>query len=73
MNPVNLTHQPYGKEGQFINSVSRGMLNKRLVEVAETYDNVNIRFDQKCVRYNTKTTELLMQDQSEGFLFRLYP
>ena len=28
-------YQPYGKEGQYINSVSRGELNKRLMEMAE--------------------------------------
>src|SRR5438046_1564846 len=27
--------QPYGKEGQYINSVSRGELNKKLMDLAE--------------------------------------
>lgn len=39
--------QPYGKEGQFINSVSRGELNKRLMDIAEE-NGVEILFHQKC-------------------------
>src|SRR5688572_12857494 len=30
-----LTFQPYGKQGQFINSISRSSLNKLLIETAE--------------------------------------
>jgi kynurenine 3-monooxygenase len=39
--------QPYGKEGQFINSVSRGELNKKLMDLAET-QGVQIHFHHKC-------------------------
>lgn len=39
--------QPYGKEGQFINSVSRGELNARLMDLAEAHD-VEIFFNRKC-------------------------
>lgn len=39
--------QPYGKEGQFINSVSRGELNKRLMDIAEE-NGVQIFFNEKC-------------------------
>ncbi len=39
--------QPYGKEGQFIHSVSRGELNKRLMDIAEE-NGVKIFFNQKC-------------------------
>ncbi len=39
--------QPYGKEGQFINSVSRGELNKRLMDIAEE-NGVEIYFNEKC-------------------------
>ena len=40
--------QPYGKEGQFINSVSRGELNKRLMDIAEQ-NGVKIYFNEKCI------------------------
>lgn len=39
--------QPYGKEGQFINSVSRGTLNMKLMDLAEAHG-VEIRFNHKC-------------------------
>jgi kynurenine 3-monooxygenase len=45
--------QPYGKEGQFINSVSRGELNCRLMDMAEAHD-VEIKFDQRCEHINWK-------------------
>ena len=30
-------YQPYGKQGQFINSVSRGELNRKLMDLAEEH------------------------------------
>ncbi|MEP1035577.1 NAD(P)/FAD-dependent oxidoreductase [Ekhidna sp.] len=42
-----LTFQPYGKEGQFINSVSRAQLNELLVVSAEKAG-VEVYFDHKC-------------------------
>lgn len=43
-----LTYQPYGKEGQVINSVSRGGLNQILVEEAERAG-VSIYFEHRCL------------------------
>jgi kynurenine 3-monooxygenase len=45
--------QRYGKEGQFINSVSRGELNKQLMNLAEHYG-AEISFNQKCEHINWK-------------------
>jgi len=39
--------QPYGKEGQYINSVSRATLNMKLMDLAEE-QGVEIRFNHKC-------------------------
>ncbi len=39
--------QPYGKQGQFINSVSRATLNMKLMDLAEE-NGVTIYFDEKC-------------------------
>lgn len=39
--------QPYGKEGQYINSVSRGTLNMKLMDLAEQ-QGVQIFFNEKC-------------------------
>lgn len=54
----NLTFQPYGKEGQFINSVSRAQLNQLLVERAEEAG-VEVLFDHKCtdVDFDANTIE----------------
>jgi kynurenine 3-monooxygenase len=41
--------QPYGKEGQYINSVSRAALNKRLMDIAEE-NGVTIYFNEKLAR-----------------------
>ncbi len=40
-------YQPYGKEGQYINSVSRGELNCKLMDLAEQHS-VELIFNQKC-------------------------
>ncbi len=42
-----LSFQPYGKKGQFINSVSRAGLNKTLIEVA-TESGVEFHFEHQC-------------------------
>ncbi|OEK05884.1 FAD-dependent oxidoreductase [Roseivirga misakiensis] len=44
----NLDFQPYGKEGEFINSVSRGGLNWLLMNEAEAVG-VQIMFDHRCI------------------------
>lgn len=46
-------YQAYGKEGQFINSVSRGDLNKKLMDLAEK-NGVEIFFNHKCEDINWK-------------------
>jgi kynurenine 3-monooxygenase len=46
--------QPYGKEGQFINSVSRGTLNKKLMDLAEE-NGIELFFEHKCTHIDWKT------------------
>ncbi|HNP17973.1 MAG TPA: NAD(P)/FAD-dependent oxidoreductase [Fulvivirga sp.] len=46
-----LTFQPYGREGQAINSISRGGLNEVLMDEAEK-NGVKIYFEHKCVGVN---------------------
>lgn len=41
-------YQAYGKEDEAIYSVSRGGLNKRLMELADENPNINIKFDERC-------------------------
>lgn len=43
----NLTYQPYGQEGQAIYSVSRGEINRRMMDIAEQHG-AQIRFNEQC-------------------------
>ncbi|WP_400192612.1 FAD-dependent oxidoreductase [Hymenobacter sp. B81] len=62
----NLTHQPYGKPGQAIYSVSRGGLNRRLLELAEAEPSVRLHFGQQCLDVNLRGRELLLRDADSG-------
>lgn len=57
--------QPYGKEGQFINSVSRRELNCKLMDLAEA-NGVSIHFHKKCAGINWKTNEVTFEQEGEG-------
>ena len=54
-------YQPYGKEGQYINSVSRGELNKKLMDLAEK-EGVEIHFNQKCSAINWERREISFEN-----------
>ncbi len=56
-----LTFQPYGKQGQFINSVSRSGLNKALMTEAEKLG-VNFLFDHRVEKVNLVNTVLTTVD-----------
>lgn len=43
-----VSFQPYGREGQAIYSVSRGQLNQVLLNAAESFEGVEMRFDARC-------------------------
>jgi kynurenine 3-monooxygenase len=60
-------YQPYGKEGQAINSVSRGELNCRLMDLAQEHG-VEIHFQQKCSNINWQKNEIVFEDVSTGHL-----
>lgn len=47
-----LNFQQYGMESQAIYSVSRGELNKRLLEIADEDEKVNLFFNHKCINVN---------------------
>ncbi|MBI5857023.1 MAG: FAD-dependent monooxygenase [Sphingobacteriales bacterium] len=49
--------QAYGKQGQFINSVSRGELNKQLMSLAE-HHGAEILFNHKCETIDWKTNTI---------------
>jgi kynurenine 3-monooxygenase len=53
----NLSFQPYGKEGQFINSISRSDLNILLINAAEAAG-VEFLFEHRCIGVNAEETEV---------------
>jgi kynurenine 3-monooxygenase len=58
-------YQPYGKEGQYINSVSRGTLNAKLMDLAER-EGVEIRFSQKCASIDWASNTVVFEDAATG-------
>jgi kynurenine 3-monooxygenase len=54
--------QPYGKQGQFINSVSRRELNCKLMDLAEK-NGVKIYFNSRCSTVNWKNNEVVFEDR----------
>ena len=62
----NVSLQPYGnKAEEIIYSVSRGELNKTLMNVAESAG-VCIEFNQRCERLDLAHNKLLLVDESSG-------
>ncbi len=59
-----INYQPYGKENQAIYSVSRGELNKRMVELADSFSEVDFHFDHFCKNVNFKNNKITF-NQSE--------
>jgi kynurenine 3-monooxygenase len=61
-----LSYHPYGKDGQAINSVSRGRLNQKLIELADEFPNITIYFNSKCidVDVNKSTATFELEDGS---------
>ncbi len=62
-----LTFQPYGvRDDQVIYSISRGALNTALLNRAETFENVDIHFNHKCVGADLRATTLDFEDTKTG-------
>lgn len=53
---------PYGKEDQAIYSISRGDLNKLLVNEAEKAEGVNFLFDHRCSRIDFERNNITFED-----------
>jgi kynurenine 3-monooxygenase len=56
----NSAYQAYGKEGQYINAVSRGDLNSKLMDIAEQ-EGVRILFNEKCTDINWNENEITFE------------
>src|SRR5688572_2126220 len=64
------TDQPYGRAGQFINSVSRGELNKKLIDLAEK-QGVEIYFNHRCEKIDWKERKIFIE--LPGNKTRIFP
>ncbi|MCC6601377.1 MAG: FAD-dependent monooxygenase [Crocinitomicaceae bacterium] len=53
-----LSYQPYGKMGQAIFSVSRGLLNQKLIEIAASNEKVELFFSHRCEDINLDSNEI---------------
>lgn len=61
-----LSFQPYGQEGQHINSVSRSDLTELLVEAADRRPNIDLAFRRKCVDVDLDHPAVTLEDLDEG-------
>jgi kynurenine 3-monooxygenase len=59
-----LNYQPYGKEDQAIYSVSRGLLNVKLLELADEFPNITIYFNSNCVDANLQEGIAYFEDEN---------
>jgi kynurenine 3-monooxygenase len=57
--------QPYGQEGQFIWSVSRGALNQKLLAEADKYPNCSLHFNHKCVHISLNSKQVLFENEGK--------
>jgi kynurenine 3-monooxygenase len=55
--------QPYGKQGQYINSISRKVLNEKLMDLAEA-QGIKIHFGQRCSGIDWKNNQASFEDGS---------
>ncbi len=62
----NLNYQAYGKEGQYINSISRSALNIALMNEAEKIG-AEFHFNQKIEKTNLDKTTLTLQNEHQQF------
>ncbi|MFN5294689.1 MAG: FAD-dependent oxidoreductase [Flavobacteriales bacterium] len=61
-----LAYQPYGKEGQAIYSVSRGLLNQTLMQCASEHSNVELVFQHRCKDVELDGTTVVFQNEVSG-------
>lgn len=62
-----LTFQRYGKDdSEYINAVSRGELNKKLLDLADKYSNVKIHFNERCSSADFNNTSIVFHNELNG-------
>jgi kynurenine 3-monooxygenase len=61
--------QPYGEQGQYINSISRGGLNELLMNEAEQLGNVTFQFNTRSLDIDKGNSEVLLENTETGEQF----
>ncbi len=61
--------QAYGKEGQYIYSISRGELNKDLMNKADENDHIEFHFNQKCTNIDFKKNVVQVESENGRGMF----
>lgn len=61
-----------GRQGEFINSISRGDLNAMLLSEAEQHDKVSIHFNKKCLRVDIESTTAYFKDYDSQEAFSVH-
>jgi len=57
------TYVPYGQnENEVINSISRGELNKLLLDAAEAHPKINVHFEHRCTDYDFETSTIFFDN-----------
>ena len=56
----------YGKDGEYINSISRSGLNEMLLKKADEYNNIKLHFDERCDDINFSKNEITFHSESDG-------
>lgn len=62
----NLTFQPYGKEGEAIYSVSRGELNRTLLQLADEFDSTKMHFNARCTNIDLENKRVFFHNDETG-------
>jgi len=60
-----LKFQPYGRDDQAINSVSRGELNIKLLQLADEYPNIHMYFNHKCTHMDLDNNVATFQNRED--------
>ncbi|MEO5789386.1 MAG: NAD(P)/FAD-dependent oxidoreductase [Gelidibacter sp.] len=61
----NMVMAPYsGRDHEYINSISRGLLNALLMDEAEKHENVKFHFNKKCKSVDFEKTTALFEDHN---------
>jgi kynurenine 3-monooxygenase len=64
----NLSYQPYGKDDQAIYSVSRGLINVTMMDIAERYGKASIHFSHECRQVDLQQGVAYLANKETGEL-----